>query len=109
VALNTLGNFEYAVLAATQHLGAKAYGLAIQREIKDRTGKDASIGAVYTTLERIEKKGYVTSKLGEATPQRGGRAKKYFMITGVGRSALNECERSMAAMQVVLTVRGIGA
>ena len=68
-----LGRFEELVLLALVRLRENAYGVPIRREIADRTGRDVSFGAVYTTLERLERKGYVTSRMGEPTRERGGR------------------------------------
>ena len=84
----SLGEFEHIVLAAILRLRSGAYGMAIRREILDRTGQDASIGALYTTLERLKTKGFVSSHMGEATPERGGRRKKHFEITASGIEAL---------------------
>ncbi len=84
----SLGSFEAAALAAVMRLGNEAYGIAIGKEILARTGKEPSIGAIYTTLERLEKKGFLASKYGEATAKRGGRRKRYFSLTGEGTQAL---------------------
>ena len=75
-----LGEFEHIVLLALIRLKDDAYGMTIRMEIDERIGRSVSIGAVYTTLERLETKGFITSKMGEATPQRGGKAKKYFQF-----------------------------
>lgn len=84
----SLGEFEHIVLAAVLRLRPDAYGMMIRREILDRTGQDAAIGAVYTTLDRLQAKGLVSSHIGEKTPERGGRSKKYFEITASGIEAL---------------------
>jgi len=86
-----LGEFEMAILAA--------YGGSISAEIKTRTGREASIGAIYTTLSRLEEKGLVVSRLGEATAQRGGRAKRYFRMTAAGVKAF---ERSIKLLNQML-------
>jgi PadR family transcriptional regulator, regulatory protein PadR len=91
-----LGVFEEAVLLAVFHLRDNAYGVPIRRHLEEVTGRSTSIGSVYTTLERLEQKGYVSSRQGEATPERGGRAKRYFKIEGAGVVALNET-RAMRA------------
>lgn len=93
------GLLEQSVLYAILRLRTDAYGVTIQREIASQTGKDMSFGAIYTALDRLEKKGFVTSRTGEATAVRGGRAKKYFAITGAGQTALHESERAMAALR----------
>ena len=69
-----LGRFEEVVLLALVRLREDGYGVKIRREIADRTGRDVSFGAVYTTLERLQTKGYVSSRMGDPTPERGGRA-----------------------------------
>jgi PadR family transcriptional regulator PadR len=93
-----LGRFEEIVLLALVRLRENAYGVPIRREIAERTGRDVSFGAVYTTLERLERKGYVSSRVGEPTPERGGRAKRYFRIEAPGRRALNSSRETIARM-----------
>jgi DNA-binding PadR family transcriptional regulator len=83
-----LGEFEELVLLAIMTLGENAYGVPISKAIEEATGKRVSTGALYTALQRLEEKGFISSKLGEATPERGGRAKKYFAIEAGGRQAL---------------------
>jgi len=95
---NQLGRFEELVLLALVRLRENAYGVPIRREIAERTGRDVSFGAVYTTLERLERKGYVTSRIGEPTPERGGRVKRYFRIEAPGVRALNETRETVASM-----------
>ena len=95
-----LGSLEQIVLLAALRLGEDAYGMTVRREIETRAGRDISIGAVYATLERLESKGLVTSFKGEPTAERGGRAKKYFRVTGAGERALRkslEVVRKMSA------------
>lgn len=94
----SLGEFEHIVLAAVLRLRPDAYGMTIRREILERTGQDASIGAVYTTLERLQVKGYVSSHVGEKTAERGGRAKKYFEITSFGVEALQTSVERLTSM-----------
>jgi len=84
----SLGNFEQLVLLALLRLGDRAYGVSIRREIEETGKHRTSYGAVYTTLDRLEAKGYVRSWTGDATPERGGRAKRYFRITAAGSAAL---------------------
>ena len=93
-----LGSLEELVLLALLRLRDNAYGVTIRRELAERTGKDISIGAVYTTLERLESKGFVSSRVGEATPQRGGRAKRYFRIEASGAEALTASRNSVSRM-----------
>ena len=93
-----LGRFEEIVLLALVRLRENTYGVTIRREIAERTGRDVSFGAVYTTLERLERKGYVSSRMGEPTAERGGRAKRYFRIEAPGRRALNSSRETIARM-----------
>ena len=93
-----LGEFEHLVLVAIHQLRGKAYGMTIRREIADRTGRDVSIGAVYTTLDRLERKGFVRSWRGDPTPERGGRAKRYFKIDAPGVRALNQSVETRTRM-----------
>ena len=79
-----LGEFEYLLITAAAGLGDKAYGAAIREEIEATTGRKCSIGALYTTLDRLETKGLVKTQMGEATPQRGGRAKRMVRVTAYG-------------------------
>jgi PadR family transcriptional regulator, regulatory protein PadR len=79
-----LGEFEYLLLSAAVRLAEDAYGAAIRQEIENTTGRRCSIGALYTTLDRLEEKGLVETWMGEATPQRGGRAKRMVRVTAAG-------------------------
>ena len=79
-----LGEFEYLLLTAAARLGDDAYGAAIRQAIEQATGGNCSIGALYTTLDRLEEKGLVKTWMGEATPQRGGRAKRMVRVTAKG-------------------------
>ncbi len=83
-----LGEFEQIVLLALLRLGDDAYGVTVCGEITRRTARDTSLGTVYKTLGRLEAKGFVATRLGEPTPQRGGRRKKLTRITPAGRRAL---------------------
>jgi DNA-binding PadR family transcriptional regulator len=93
-----VGDFEQMVLLALLRLGNEAYGMEVREEIEKRTGKDVSYGAVYTTLDRLERKGLVTYTLGEATSERGGRAKKYFRVLPAGVDALRESRETLGVM-----------
>lgn len=88
-----LGEFEEIVLLAILHLGDNAYGMTIRQTVEEASKRTISIGAIYTTLERLEQKGFVSSRQGEATPERGGRAKKYFKVEGAGIQVLADVER----------------
>jgi len=93
-----LGSFELMVMLALIRLGDNAYGVPISEELERRTGRDVSIGSVYAALERLEDKGFVTSELGEATPERGGRAKRYFRVTARGLKEVRETQRALVKL-----------
>jgi DNA-binding PadR family transcriptional regulator len=82
-----LGEFEYLLLTAAARLGEAAYGAAIRQEIENATGRGCSIGALYTTLDRLETKGLLKTWMGEATPVRGGRPKRMVKVTAKGAQA----------------------
>ena len=90
--METIGQFEQAVLVALIRLGKDAYGRAILNEVQERLARDVSAGAVYATLERLEGKGLASSKLAPGTAIRGGRARRYFAPTGAGIRALNDAK-----------------
>lgn len=94
----SLGEFEHLVLLAVLRLDADAYGMRVRREIAGRTARDVTIGAVYSTLERLESKGLVTGDLSHPTPERGGRAKRLFHLTGAGIRAVNRARRESQSM-----------
>lgn len=93
-----LGEFEQLVLLALLRLRENAYGVTIRREIERRAGREVSIAAVYTTLDRLEKKGLVSSWAGEPTPQRGGRSRRYFRMEAAGAEALAASYRTYKGM-----------
>src|SRR5580704_10585720 len=90
-----LGNFELMVMLVLIRLGDEAYGVPIAREIEAKGGREVSLGSIYATLDRLETKGLVSSELGEPTPERGGRAKKYFSVTAKGMRTLRETQRML--------------
>jgi PadR family transcriptional regulator, regulatory protein PadR len=100
-----LGSLEYIVLLALVRLGSNAYGMTVRREIDKRTGRNVSIGAVYSTLERLEAKGYVSSSTGAPTAERGGRAKRLFQIEADGQRALRASHEAIRKMTVGLKTR----
>jgi DNA-binding PadR family transcriptional regulator len=100
-----LGEFEQIVLAALLRLGENAYGMAVRREIEERATRQTSIGAVYATLERLESKGYVSSYEGDPTPERGGRAKRFFRIESDGMRVLRESQETMRRMMAGLKTK----
>ena len=83
-----LGNFEELVLLVVGVLNENAYGVSIKQELANRTGKNPSIGALHSALNRLEQKGYVQSNEGGATQARGGRRKRFYQITALGKRAL---------------------
>ncbi len=85
-------------MLAMLRLGREAYGVPIAAEIAQRTGREMLQGSVYAILERLESKRLVTSRLGEATPQRGGRAKRYFTLTAEGVRQVREAQRALDAL-----------
>jgi PadR family transcriptional regulator, regulatory protein PadR len=87
VVLIMIGEFEYLLITAAARLGDDAYGAAIRQEIGTATGRKCSIGALYTTVERLETKGLLKTWMGDATPQRGGRAKRMVRVTPKGVQA----------------------
>ena len=100
------GNFELMVMLAVIRLGNAAYGVPISRAIEESTNREVLVGSVYATLERLEEKGLVASEVGEPTPERGGRAKRYFRITENGlrqvrdtRGALVKLWKGIPALQ----------
>jgi PadR family transcriptional regulator PadR len=82
-----LGEFEYLVLTAAACIGENAYGAAIRQAIESATGNPCSIGALYTTLDRLEAKGFVKTHMGDPTPERGGRPKRIVRVTSTGIEA----------------------
>ncbi|WP_462164312.1 PadR family transcriptional regulator [Pseudoalteromonas xiamenensis] len=90
-----LGEFEQMVLLAIVRLKQDAYGATIRQLLAETIQRDVSIGALYTTLDRLEKKGLLTSMLGESTSERGGRAKKYFNVTSDGLQALKRSKDAL--------------
>jgi DNA-binding PadR family transcriptional regulator len=94
----SLGEFEQLVLLAILRLEREAYGVSIRAEISTRTGREPASGALYTTLDRLEQKGLLTSRIGEPTPQRGGRAKRYYKATAAGVAAITRAQRALRNM-----------
>jgi PadR family transcriptional regulator PadR len=92
------GGLELAALLAVARLERDAYGLEVRRELIERSGRDYAVGAIYTTLKRLEDKGFLTSHLSEPLPVRGGRSRRHFALTGAGQRALLEAERNAATM-----------
>src|SRR5215208_8154579 len=93
-----LGDFEQLVLLGVLRLDGGAYGAAIRQEIHLRSGRDVSINAVYTTLDRLEAKGMLRSWTGEPTAQRGGRRRKFYALNPAGSEALRHAYRALQSM-----------
>jgi len=85
-----LGEFEYLMLTAAARLGEDAYGVAIRQAIEEATGRRCSLGALYTTLDRLETKGFIETWMGDPTPQRGGRPKRMVRVTAKGIQAATD-------------------
>jgi PadR family transcriptional regulator, regulatory protein PadR len=96
----SLGDFEQIVLLGVLRLESTdtSYGAAIRQEIHTRSGRDVSINAVYTTLDRLESKGLLESWIGDPTPQRGGRRRKFYALRPAGIAALRQAYRTITAM-----------
>ena len=103
----TLGEFEHIVLLAILRLGENAYGVTLRQEIRSRTDRHPSPGALYTTVDRLEEKGFVSSRFGDPTPQRGGRAKRYFRVTAKGIDAVARAQRSYRRLLDGLKIPGV--
>lgn len=95
---HVLGDFEQLILFALIRLGADAYGVTIRAQIEARTGRAVSPGALYTALDRLEKRGLVVSRLGDPTPQRGGKRKRLYTLQPAGERALARVYESMRLM-----------
>ena len=85
-----LGNFEQMVLTAVMRLGEEAYGVSINGKVGEIAGRPTNLGSVYVTLDRLEAKGYVSSKLTEPVPERGGQPKRFYYMKAEGIRALDE-------------------
>lgn len=98
-----LGDFEVLLLMALVRLREKAYGAEVHREIEDRTGRSVTVGAVYTGLARLEQARLISSRVGDPTPERGGRRKRYYSVEAAGlealRSAIGDLRRMATGIQ----------
>lgn len=98
MARHLLTDFELMILLAVLRTGDEAYGVRIAREIEAITGRRVMLGAAYAALERLENNGLASSSTGTATPERGGRAKRFFRVTPRGLRAVKETQTALAAM-----------
>jgi PadR family transcriptional regulator PadR len=101
-----LGEFELILLLTILRLGDDAYGVPLSRELSQLRGRDVPIGSVYAALDRLELKGLITSSLGESSPERGGRAKRYFRVTAEGLLSVQETRRVLTKLWKVLPSTG---
>ncbi len=101
-----LGEFEQLVMLALLRLKDDAYGMRVRREIQSRTERSVSIGSVYATLQRLERKGYVRSSVSDPEPIPGGRARKFFLVTREGGRALLRTQESLQRMSAGMSIRG---
>ena len=95
---NLLTDFELMILLAALRVGDEAYGVQIAREIEVTGGRSVLLGAVYAALERLERNGLMSSRLGEPTGERGGRAKRFFRVTPRGLRAVKETQRALVSL-----------
>jgi PadR family transcriptional regulator, regulatory protein PadR len=93
-----LTDFEIMILLAVLRMENDAYGVTIAREIEDKAGRTVQLPAIYAALDRLEKQGLVRSWIGEATPQRGGRAKKHFALTAAGLGSVQDTRDALTAL-----------
>jgi DNA-binding PadR family transcriptional regulator len=98
-----VGKFELAVMATVIKLRDKAYGVSIQEELEKQLNKSVAEGQIYVTLGRMEAKGFLESEMGGATAERGGRAKKFYRLTGLGQKAMNEERTSLMGLMGLKT------
>ncbi|NKB90560.1 MAG: PadR family transcriptional regulator [Acidobacteria bacterium] len=107
----SLGEFEQLVLFAVLRLRDEAYGVSIRREIEANTGRDVSAGAVYTTLSRLEKRRFVSSRVGETAPERTGQRRKYYLVEPEGAATLRRSytDSRRMARGVLSTLEGLAA
>ena len=101
-----LGEFEQIVLLSVVRLGDGAYGVPIRQEIEKRIGRQVTVGALYSTLDRLEAKGYLQSWFAEPTPKRGGRSKRYFQLLPAGLQALTDCKAMLDRMWRGVRLKG---
>lgn len=97
--MSAIGELETLILLATLRLGADAYGVSVRDEIQARTGRRLTRGAIYTALRRLEAKGFLEGELGDPTPERGGRAKRFLRVTPEGLAELRAATRELDRMR----------
>ena len=102
--MDTLGELEQLVILAVLQAGDEAYGVPVQQAIAQRARRDLTLGTIYKTLSRLEAKGFVASRMGEPTAERGGRAKRFYSVTAVGRRAIRQSLATLRRMSLGLDV-----
>ena len=109
--MKRLGEFEQMILLALVRLGDDAYGVTIKEEIETQTGREIYVGAVYTALARLAKHGCVSSRVGEPTPERGGRRKKFYTLEPAGEASLTRTLNAYRGMTsgIEAELQGIAA
>jgi PadR family transcriptional regulator PadR len=103
-----LGEFELMILLTIIRLGDEVYGVPLARELSTIRGADVAVGSVYAALDRLELKGLIVSSLGDPSPERGGRAKRYFRVTEQGLRAVRETRRMLSKLWKSLPATGGG-
>src|SRR6185295_294423 len=98
MARDLLTDLELMILLAVLRVGENAYGVTITREIEATGGRSVAVAVVYVTLDRLEERGLVTSAMGDPTPERGGRAKRFFEVTGKGLQQIRDTRRALTAL-----------
>lgn len=101
-----LGEFELLILLTIIRLGDEVYGVPLARELSVLRGGDVSVGSVYAALDRLELKGLIASSLGDPSPERGGRAKRYFRVTGEGLRSIRETRKVLSKLWKSLPATG---
>jgi PadR family transcriptional regulator len=102
----SLGEFEQIVILAVLRLEDRAYGVSIREEIRLQVGREVSPGALYTTLDRLEQKGLLDSRMGDPTTERGGRAKRFYAVTSGGKKRVVAAQKAFRKMLVGLEILG---
>ncbi len=93
-----IGGFEQMVLLAALRLGHGAYAVTIRQELEEKAGRNVARGALYTVLERLESKGYLSSRMSDPTPERGGRSRRYYKVTTLGVNVLNDSKNAIVGL-----------
>lgn len=107
MAKNELGAFEHVVLLSVLRLGDGAYGALIRMQIESATGRAVTIGAVHATLQRLERKGFLSSWIGDSTAVRGGKAKRHFKVEASGEGALKRTQATLERLHAAPSLQGL--